>query len=166
MSVWQRVVATILVIGAVIAVALRLHRRQRRQQHDHARSRGGHARVVRRAASRNRWSTRSGAQRLQHTLDDEFGGEGTCFLVDGSGAQLAVHNPDTPLIGASTQKVLVAAAALSTLGPDFMYETRAVAPAAPDNGVVDQLFLVGGGDPVLGHRRVPRLPADPTPHQG
>ena len=90
-----------------------------------------------------------GAQRLQRTLDDEFGGEGTCFLVDGSGAQLAVHNPDTPLIGASTQKVLVAAAMLSTLGPDFRYETRAVAPAAPDNGVVDQLFLVGGGDPVL-----------------
>ena len=90
-----------------------------------------------------------GAQRLQRTLDDEFGGEGTCFLVDGSGAQLAVHNPDTPLIGASTQKVLVAAAMLSTLGPDFRYETRAVAPAAPDNGVVDQLFLVGDGDPVL-----------------
>ena len=54
----------------------------------------------------------------------------TCFLVDGSGAQLASHDPDTPLIGASTQKILVAAAMLATLGPDFTYETKVVAPAA------------------------------------
>ena len=38
---------------------------------------------------------------------------------------------------------------LATLGPDFTYETKVVAPAAPDNGSVDQLFLVGSGDPVL-----------------
>ena len=99
-------------------------------------------------------------------LDAEFHGEGTCFLVDGSGAQLASHNPDTPLIGASTQKVLVAAATLATLGPDFTYETKVVAPAAPDNGSVDQLFLVGSGDPVLATERVPRLPPDPTQTKG
>ena len=148
MSVWQRVVATVLVIGAVVAVALAFT--------DDTAASGTSTPGP--AVGTPVWSARRvpqplvdavGAQRLQRTLNEEFGGEGTCFLVDGSGAQLAIHNPDTPLIGASTQKVLVAAAMLSALGPDFRYETRAVAPAAPDNGAVDRLFLVGGGDPVL-----------------
>ena len=82
-------------------------------------------------------------------LDADVGGDGTCFLVNGSGALLAAHNPDLPLVGASTQKVLVAAAMLSTFGPDFTYETKVVAPAAPDNGSVDRLYFVGSGDPVL-----------------
>jgi D-alanyl-D-alanine carboxypeptidase/D-alanyl-D-alanine-endopeptidase (penicillin-binding protein 4) len=147
MSVWQRVVATVLVIGAVVAVALAF-------TDDDAVSGTSTGPAV----GTPLWSARRvpqplvdavGAQRLQRALAEEFGGERTCFLVDGSGAQLAIHNPDTPLIGASTQKVLVAAAMLSSLGPDFRYETRAVAPAAPDNGAVNQLFLVGGGDPVL-----------------
>jgi D-alanyl-D-alanine carboxypeptidase/D-alanyl-D-alanine-endopeptidase (penicillin-binding protein 4) len=90
-----------------------------------------------------------GAQRLQRRLDSEIGGDGTCFLVDGSGAELASHNVDAPMLGASTQKVLVAAAMLATFGPDFTYETKVVAPAAPADGSVDRLWLVGGGDPVL-----------------
>lgn len=148
MSIWQRVVAAILAIGAVVAVAVAFA--------DDNSASGTTSSPP--AAVTPLWSPRRvpqplvdavGAQRLQGVLDSELGGDGTCFLVDGSGAQLASHNPDTPLIGASTQKILVAAAILATLGPDFTYETKVVAPAAPDNGSVDQLFLVGSGDPVL-----------------
>ena len=72
-----------------------------------------------------------------------------CFLVQADGHVLASRNADTPLIGASTQKLLVAAAALATLTPDFTYETRVVAPSAPSDGSVDKIWLVGSGDPDL-----------------
>jgi D-alanyl-D-alanine carboxypeptidase/D-alanyl-D-alanine-endopeptidase (penicillin-binding protein 4) len=89
-----------------------------------------------------------GAQHLQRALDDAVSGD-ACFVVDADDHTLATHGADTPLIGASTQKLLVAAAALSVLGPDSTFTTRAVAPSAPSGGTVDRLWLVGGGDPVL-----------------
>jgi D-alanyl-D-alanine carboxypeptidase/D-alanyl-D-alanine-endopeptidase (penicillin-binding protein 4) len=55
----------------------------------------------------------------------------------------------TPFAPASTQKLLVAAAALDLLGPDYRFQTTAVAAAPPSNGTVNQLWLVGSGDPVL-----------------
>jgi D-alanyl-D-alanine carboxypeptidase/D-alanyl-D-alanine-endopeptidase (penicillin-binding protein 4) len=90
-----------------------------------------------------------GDQHLQRALDQAFPGTGVCFLVQSGGHVVAQHNPTTPLMGASTQKLLVAAAALATLTPDFTYETRVLAPAAPAGGSVDKLWLVGAGDPVL-----------------
>src|SRR3954471_22591998 len=90
-----------------------------------------------------------GAQHLQRALDQSFGGSGICFLVRANGHVLASHNADTPLIGASTQKLLVAAATLATLTPEFTYETKVVAPAAPNAGGVDKVWLVGSGDPTL-----------------
>jgi D-alanyl-D-alanine carboxypeptidase/D-alanyl-D-alanine-endopeptidase (penicillin-binding protein 4) len=90
-----------------------------------------------------------GAQHLQTALDAAAPGDGTCFVVSAGNHVLASHGADTPLIGASTQKLLVAAAALSVLGPDSTFQTRVVASVPPDNGTVDQVWLVGGGDPVL-----------------
>jgi D-alanyl-D-alanine carboxypeptidase/D-alanyl-D-alanine-endopeptidase (penicillin-binding protein 4) len=90
-----------------------------------------------------------GAQNLQHTLDQSFTGDGVCFTVQADGETVASHDADTPLIGASTQKLLVGAAALSILGPDFTYVTKVTAPAAPSNGSVDHITLVGAGDPGL-----------------
>src|SRR5215468_1233304 len=128
MSIWQRVVAIVLALAAGVVVVIAV------VDDD---SQSG---AVPRAATTPVWSVRRvpqpvvdavGAQHLQKVLDRDFGGDGTCFLVTGSGAQLAAHDIDTPLIGASTQKVLVAAAALTLLGPDFTYETRVVAPSAP-----------------------------------
>ncbi|TMM17582.1 MAG: hypothetical protein E6G01_05725 [Actinobacteria bacterium] len=55
----------------------------------------------------------------------------------------------TPFAPASTQKLLVAAAALAVLGPDYRFQTTAVAANPPTNGTVSQLWLVGTGDPVL-----------------
>ncbi|MEX1007526.1 MAG: D-alanyl-D-alanine carboxypeptidase/D-alanyl-D-alanine-endopeptidase [Acidimicrobiia bacterium] len=147
MSIGQRIMAAVFAIGAVLAVVFAF------ADGDEAGSATPPA-----AATTPLWSARRvpqplvdavGAQRLQRVLDSEIGGDGTCFLVDGSGAELASHNADAPFIGASTQKVLVAAAMLATFGPDFTYETKVVAPAAPADGSVDHVWLVGSGDPVL-----------------
>ncbi|HEU5308508.1 MAG TPA: D-alanyl-D-alanine carboxypeptidase, partial [Acidimicrobiia bacterium] len=67
-----------------------------------------------------------GAQHLQSALDAAAPGDGTCFVVNAGDHTLATHGADTPLIGASTQKLLVAAAALAVLGPDSTFQTRAV----------------------------------------
>jgi len=146
MSVWQRLTAALFAIAAVVAGVFAFT--------------GGDSpsAAAPQVASTPLWSVRRvpqavvdavGAQRLQGVLDADLGGDETCFLVAGGSTQLASHNPDTPLIGASTQKVLVAAATLAILGPDSHYQTKAVAPAAPADGTVERLFLVGGGDPVL-----------------
>ncbi len=69
---------------------------------------------------------------------------------------------------ASNMKLFTAAAALSTLGPNFIFRTTVESSAPPDSeGRVPDLFLVGRGDPDLGSRMLPykynsppRLPAD------
>ncbi|MEX2625269.1 MAG: D-alanyl-D-alanine carboxypeptidase/D-alanyl-D-alanine-endopeptidase, partial [Ilumatobacteraceae bacterium] len=53
------------------------------------------------------------------------------------------------VIPASVQKVLVAAVALEVLGTDFRYTTEVRGSALVDGVVAGDLFLVGGGDPVL-----------------
>lgn len=90
-----------------------------------------------------------GAQHVQAALDADVSAQNACFLVSEGGQARATHNPDTPLIPASTEKLLTAAAALTVLGPDFKYETKAVAPTAVHGGIVDRLFVVGAGDPIL-----------------
>lgn len=90
-----------------------------------------------------------GAQRLQARLNGEMTGNQSCVLVaDGSGT-IATHNPDAAMVPASTEKIATGLVALRTLGPDFKYETKVVAPAAPANGSVERLWLVGSGDPGL-----------------
>jgi len=69
---------------------------------------------------------------------------------------------------ASNMKMFTTSAALSTLGPDFVFRTTVESSAAPDSqGRVPDLVLVGRGDPNLSSRVVPyqydskaRLPAD------
>ena len=93
----------------------------------------------------------AGAQRLQAALDADVSGiTSSCFVVAEGRQAVASRQPDTALIPASTQKLLTATAAVKVLGPDFHYETKAVAAAAPSAGSVPQLWLVGAGDPVLG----------------
>jgi D-alanyl-D-alanine carboxypeptidase/D-alanyl-D-alanine-endopeptidase (penicillin-binding protein 4) len=90
-----------------------------------------------------------GAQRLQARLDGELAGAQSCTVVaDGSGI-IASHNPDAAMAPASTEKLATGLATLEELGPDFKYETKAVAPAPPAGGTVERLWLVGSGDPGL-----------------
>jgi D-alanyl-D-alanine carboxypeptidase/D-alanyl-D-alanine-endopeptidase (penicillin-binding protein 4) len=90
-----------------------------------------------------------GAQKLQTELDQAVAGTDACFAVNAASGPVATHAADAPVIPASTQKLLTAAAALSIIGPDTTFETRAVAPSDVQNGTLDHLYLVGGGDPLL-----------------
>ena len=77
--------------------------------------------------------------------------EARCASVRGpeAGTSFAVGD-DEPVVPASTQKVLTAAAVLVDLGADAVLRTTVVAPAPVTGGVVaGDLTLVGGGDPLL-----------------
>jgi len=74
----------------------------------------------------------------------------SCLVVEADGRPIIGHRSDDAVTPASTEKVLTAAAALAALGADFRYRTSAQAAAEPVGGVVGgDLYLVGGGDPVL-----------------
>jgi serine-type D-Ala-D-Ala carboxypeptidase/endopeptidase (penicillin-binding protein 4) len=145
----RRVVAGVLLVAAAVALFVAFSGDD---------SGAGSSGAAPAAAATPMWSVRRvpepvvdavGAQRLQAALDAAAPGGGTCFVVNNGNHILATHDGDTPLIGASTQKVLVAASALSILRPDSTFATRVVAPAAPADGTVERVWLVGGGDPVL-----------------
>jgi serine-type D-Ala-D-Ala carboxypeptidase/endopeptidase (penicillin-binding protein 4) len=74
----------------------------------------------------------------------------SCAAVSVDGEPIGERNADLAVIPASNQKIPIAAAALERLGADFRYTTTVVAASAPVDGIVDgDLFLVGGGDPLL-----------------
>lgn len=90
-------------------------------------------------------------------------GTDTCLLVRNAEGIVLSLGDDKPLRPASTGKMLTAAAAFHVLGPDFRFVTNAKANAAPTNGTVEQLWLVGGGDPgIASAARIRRLAADPA----
>ncbi|HSP30189.1 MAG TPA: D-alanyl-D-alanine carboxypeptidase, partial [Ilumatobacteraceae bacterium] len=74
----------------------------------------------------------------------------SCAAVSVDGAPIGERNAAIAVIPASNQKIPVAATALERLGADFRYTTTVVAASTPVGGVVEgDLFLVGGGDPLL-----------------
>jgi len=75
----------------------------------------------------------------------------SCLVVDAGGRPIVADQPQVPLIPASNEKLLVVTAALAELGPRHRYVTTVVAGARPNGqGVVEgDVWLVGGGDPVL-----------------
>lgn len=74
----------------------------------------------------------------------------TCLAVDAGGREIIAHQSDRSLLPASNAKTLLAHAAVDVLGPDHRFETAVFSGAPPASGVVEgDLWLVGGGDPVL-----------------
>jgi D-alanyl-D-alanine carboxypeptidase/D-alanyl-D-alanine-endopeptidase (penicillin-binding protein 4) len=83
---------------------------------------------------------------LADTLSAYVGNFQACVAVDDPSAPdspVAAVNADRAFAPASTLKLVTGAAALSVLGPDHTFVTRA--QLAKDGN----LYLVGGGDPVL-----------------
>lgn len=72
----------------------------------------------------------------------------SCLTVDVEGRRVVEFNGTLPLMPASNMKIVVAAAALSILGPEFRYSTNLMGIA---NGtrIQGNLWIVGGGDPLL-----------------
>ena len=76
-----------------------------------------------------------------------------------SGRTLFADDAATPLVPASTQKLLTAVAALDVLGPDDRFTTRVVASST--SGPEPLVTLVGGGDVSLA--RANPAPSGPLP---
>ena len=74
-----------------------------------------------------------------------------CMRVHRNGIEIAVDNSDTPLLPAELQR-LVTVAAVESLGAETVFVTKVVSNEASvvDDGVLQgDIWLVGGGDPVL-----------------
>jgi D-alanyl-D-alanine carboxypeptidase/D-alanyl-D-alanine-endopeptidase (penicillin-binding protein 4) len=91
--------------------------------------------------------------RLQAALrDPAFGSAGSesCLLVTQDDRRIESIRPELELIPASNLKLLTAAALLGHFGEDHRFVTEFRAAAPPVDGVIaGDLWLVGGGDPVL-----------------
>jgi len=73
----------------------------------------------------------------------------SCISLGMDDTELVARNSDVLVIPASNIKIITAAVALDVLGADHVFTTTVVGPA-PVNGVIDgDVYLVGGGDPVL-----------------
>ncbi len=72
------------------------------------------------------------------------------YIFDADRQQVLVDiNADEPMIPASNMKVLTSAAALQTLGPDFVFRTELrLLPAGATAG--NRLVVIGDGDPAFG----------------
>ncbi len=73
-----------------------------------------------------------------------------CLDVQVDGRDLFRSGDTSPLVPASLEKLLTGTVALEVLGADTTLSTVVRSGAAPHDGVVDgDLYLVGGGDPLL-----------------
>ena len=99
---------------------------------------------------------------LERAVDELLGPTGarTCVAVYEGERPVLLRKPDQSLVPASTQKILIATAALAVLGPDFRYETRVLSDGEPRDGAVGAVWLVGSGDPTLASPEYIRWLAD------
>lgn len=107
---------------------------------------------VRRAPTTLSTTTRTG--QLRRALQS-FRGQiptGSCATVEWLNEQQLSVDPTQQVIPASTQKIVTAVAALEILSPTFTFETAVFATGDAGTGVVQDLYFVGGGDPVLSRK--------------
>lgn len=71
---------------------------------------------------------------------------------------LLSYNADTPFVPASTNKLITTAAALDSLGSDFVWQTSIYVKGLVAGKVLyGDLIIKGGGDPSLSHERLDLL---------
>ena len=86
---------------------------------------------------------------LTAALQQAMGGLSGCLIVEDEDKTVFEHGSGAAFVPASSQKLLVAAAAISRLGADYRYETKVLAAGPPQDGALHDAWLVGGGDPFL-----------------
>lgn len=96
------------------------------------------------SAATNKGVLEESLQPLLELIDDT-----SCVAVSVNGAPVAAKNETMPLRPASNVKLLTAAVALEVLGEDYQYQTMVQGDVDASGHVLGDLFLVGGGDPVL-----------------
>lgn len=87
-------------------------------------------------------------------LPDEVVGS-SCARVELDGEVLLDLGPERTVIPASTMKLLIGSVALEVVGPDVVAVTELRGPAPVDGVIPGDLFLIGGGDPLLRSDEVP-----------
>lgn len=87
------------------------------------------------------------AQRLQQVVDDSP--PNTCLVVSEDGEDLFVHQNDLPVVPASTMKLVTALTVLDAFGDDHVFTTEVRGDVGDGGVVAGDLWLVGGGDPLL-----------------
>ena len=87
----------------------------------------------------------------------------SCLVVSVDGQRITAVKPNLPVIPASNMKLITATAALEVLGSDYVFTTKVVGVSA-GNQIVGDLWLVGGGDPVLSTVGYPATESYPTIH--
>lgn len=74
----------------------------------------------------------------------------SCFSLSVDGNPVGSYNGSTPVLPASSQKIIVGEVALELLGADSRFTTRVVSDPIDAGGTVQgDLVIVGGGDPLL-----------------
>lgn len=90
------------------------------------------------------------AGRLVDALTDQLGAGACLSITAADGTPIVELAPDEALIPGGTNKLLVAAVALDELGSAHTFRTELFAAAPPVDGVIaGDVYLVGGGDPLL-----------------
>ena len=80
---------------------------------------------------------------------------GSCVRIADGDTVVAESGAGTPVIPASNEKLFVAAVALDVLGADYRFRTEVQSPPPLASVVAGNVYLVGGGDPVLRTADVP-----------
>jgi len=78
-----------------------------------------------------------------------FVDERSCLAVSVNGRAVTTRNGNVGVIPASTNKLLIAGAATEILGTDHRFATSVAAAPAIEGVIEGDLYLVGGGDPLL-----------------
>ena len=74
----------------------------------------------------------------------------SCVVIAQDGSLLYDDGGSRALTPASTQKIIVADAALAQLGPQYRFDTLLASVQPPQDGTIDgDLWLEGSGDPSL-----------------
>ncbi len=74
----------------------------------------------------------------------------SCLVVTHDERTVFEYRPALPLVGASTQKLVTGMVALDRLGADMKFRTEVLATESADDGIVEgDLWIVGGGDPII-----------------